>query len=133
MFIFKKGALAMSGKKAFTGLLLMVCLAVIAVTAYAGQNEKAMVGTLSATLDNQNKTVTAMFVGYCEGEPVIIGPSTWTTSSEEFSGASAEEIGNKLCGKDSSVRKVTKSTNTGKEIVAEMVVVSPGSSILVGR
>ncbi len=123
----------MSGKKAFTGLLLMVCLAVIAVTAYAGQNEKAMVGTLSATLNNQNKTVTAMFVGYSEGEPVIIGPSTWTTSSEEFSGASAEEIGNKLVGKDGSVKKVTKSTNTGKEMVAEIVVVGPGSSILVGR
>lgn len=123
----------MSGKKAFTGLLLMVCLAFIAVTAYAGQNEKAMVGTLSATLDNQNKTVTAMFVGYSEGEPVIIGPSTWTTSSEEFSNASAEQIGNKLVGKDGSVKKVTKSTNTGKEMVAEIVVVGPDSSILVGR
>ena len=123
----------MSGKKAFTGLLLIVCLAVIAVNVYAGQNEKAMVGTLSATLDNQNKTVTAMFVGYCEGDPVIIGPSTWTISSEEFAGSSAEEIGNKLCGRDSSVKKVTKSTNTGKEIVAEIVVVSLGSSILVGR
>lgn len=123
----------MSGKKAFTVLLLMLCLAVIAVAAYAGQNEKAMVGTLSATMDNQTKTVTAMFVGYCEGEPVIIGPSTWTASSEEFSSASAEEIGNKLCGRDNSVKKVTKSTNTGKEIVAEIVVVGPGSSILVGR
>jgi hypothetical protein len=133
MFNFKKGALTMSGKKMFTVLLLMACLAIIAVTAYAGQNEKAVVGTLSATMDNQNKTVTAMFVGYCEGEPVIIGPSTWTTSSEEFAGASAEEIGNKLCGKDNSVRKVTKSTNTGKEIVAEIVVVSPASSIIVGR
>jgi hypothetical protein len=133
MFIFKKGALTMSGKKVFTVLLLMACLAIIAVTAYAGQNEKAMVGTLSATLDNQNKTVTAMFVGYCDGEPVIIGPSIWTISSEEFAGASAEEIGNKLCGKDNSVKKVTKSTNTGKEIVAEIVVVSPGSPILVGR
>jgi hypothetical protein len=84
-------------------------------------------------MDNQNKTVTAMFVGYCDGEPVIIGPSTWTISSEEFSSASAEEIGNKLCGKDNSVKKVTKTTNTGKEIVAEIVVVSPASSILVGR
>jgi hypothetical protein len=45
----------------------------------------------------------------------------------------SSNVGNKLCGRDSSVKKVTKSTNTGKEIVAEIVVVSPGSSILVGR
>lgn len=125
----------MSRKKAINGLFITALVLVMAIvgTVCAEQNEKAMVGTLSATLDRQNSTVTAMFVGYCEGEPVIIGPSTWAITGEEFSSASPEDIGNKLCGKNNTVRKVTKATNSGKDIVAEVVIVGPSSSIMVGR
>ena len=125
----------MSGKEAISGLFItaVVLLMATAFSVSAEQNEKAMVGTLSATIDRQSNTVTAMFVGYCEGEPVVIGPSTWASTGEEFSDASAETIGNKLCGTNNSVKKVTKSTNTGKDMVAEIVIVGPSSAILVGR
>ena len=124
----------MSGRKAISVLLITTFLLLTAVTGIVGgQNEKPMVGTLSATMDKQSGTVTAMFVGYCEGEPVIIGPSTWSISGEEFSAASPEDIGNKLCGRDDSVKKVTKATNTGRDMVAEVVIMGPSSAILVGR
>jgi hypothetical protein len=100
-----------------------------AVNLYA---DSTMVGTLSATLD-QNGNITAMFVGYTSGEPVMIGPSTWTAESKDLSNISAEDIGKKLCGKDNVLKRVTKSTNTGKEIVAEVVISSTNAPILVGR
>ncbi len=113
-------------------ILLLVPL-MIGTTSNIYAESSTMVGTLSAMLDSQNGTVTAMFVGYCGGEPVIIGPSTWTSSPQEFANATAEDIGYKLCGNDNILKKVTKSTHTGKEMVAEVVIVSPHAPILVGR
>jgi hypothetical protein len=102
-------------------------------TVYAADSNSTMVGTISATLDEQNGTVTAMFVGYCGGDPVIIGPATWTSSSQEFANASAEDIGNRLCGNNHILKRITKSTHTGKEVVANAIIVSPNAPILVGR
>ena len=113
----------------FTILLL---LPVMVVTVYANST-CTMTGTLSAMLDSQNGTVTAMFVGYTNGEPVIIGPTTWASSESEFSDSSAEDIGNKLCGNNHTLKRVTKSTNTGKEVVAEVIIQSQNAPILVGR
>lgn len=115
----------------FSILLLVPVMTGTTLNVYA--DSSTMVGTLSAILDSQNGTVTAMFVGYTGGEPVIIGPSTWTSSPQEFANATAEDIGYKLCGKDHVLKRVTKSTNTGKEIVADVVIVSPHAPILVGR
>jgi hypothetical protein len=100
--------------------------------AYAGSNS-TMTGTLSAMLDSQNGTVTAMFVGYTNGEPVIIGPATWTSSEGDFSSLSADDIGHKLCGNNHILKRVTKSTHTGKEMVAEVIIQSQNASVLVGR
>ena len=98
---------------------------------YAGTD--TMSGTLSAMLDEQSGTVTAMFVGYSQGNPVIIGPTTWESSSNDFSNATAEDIGKKLCGKQHNLQRVTQSTHTGKEVVAEVVISSQNAPILVGR
>lgn len=118
----------------FTVLLFIPLLAIgTALNAYADSSDSTMVGTLSAVLDSQNGTATAMFVGYCEGKPVIIGPSTWATNAQEFSNAKAEDIGNTLCRNNCVIKQVTKSTNTGKEIVSEVVIVGPTGSIMVGR
>ena len=115
-------------------LLLAVLLSVILlIAATAVFADSTMVGTLSAVLDNKNGTVTAMFVGYCGGEPVMIGPSTWSADAKDLSNVTAQDIGNKLCGSDHIVKRITKSTNTGKEIVAEAIIVSPSAPILVGR
>ncbi len=113
--------------------IILLTILVFVSLSFAQAEDKTMVGTLSATMDEKNNTVTAMFVGYCEGEPVIIGPSTWSSSADDFSKASTEDIGNKLCGSEKSVKKVTKSTKTNKDVVAEIVVTGPSSAIIVGR
>jgi len=112
-------------------LSLMVTMAAV-LNSYA-EEEKTMVGTLSAQMDSEKKTVTVMFVGYTEGSPVIIGPTSWEISEQEFSKATAEDIGKKLCGQDHSFKKVTKFINTGKEIVAEVVIKSEKAPVIVGR
>ncbi len=112
-------------------LTILLILPMIMGTVYA--NSETMTGTLSAMLNEENGTVTAMFVGYSGGNPVIIGPSTWECSEKEFSDASAEDIGNKLCGSNHNLKRVTQSTHTGKEIIAEVIISSQKAPILVGR
>ena len=112
-------------------LTILLTLPIMIGTVYA--ESSTMSGTLHAMLDEENQTVTAMFVGYTEGNPVIIGPTTWKSSAQEFSDASAEDISNKLCGNEHKLKKITKSTHTDKEVVAEVVIASENAEILVGR
>jgi hypothetical protein len=111
--------------------LVIAAIALICTSVYAEQS--SISGTLSAKLDEKAGTVTAMFVGYCQGDPVMIGPMTWKSSAQEFTRESLNEIGDKLCGSNNSIKKVTRTVNTGKEIVAEIVVSSESPAILVGR
>jgi hypothetical protein len=111
-------------------LAILVSLPLMIGTVYG---DDTMTGTLSAMLDEDNGTVTAMFVGYSEGNPVIIGPSTWESSAQEFSDASAEDIANQLCGADHNLKRVQRSTHTDKEVVAEVIITSQDAPILVGR
>jgi hypothetical protein len=111
--------------------LVIAAIALICTSVYAEQ--ASISGTLSAKLDENAGTVTAMFVGYCQGDPVMIGPMTWKSSAQEFTRESLNEIGDKLCGSNNSIKKVTRTVNTGKEIVAEIVVTSESQAILVGR
>jgi hypothetical protein len=112
-------------------LAILLSLPLMIGTAYAESD--TMTGTLSAMLDEDSGTVTAMFVGYAEGNPVIIGPSTWESNSKDFSDASAEDIGEQLCGNDHNLKRVQRSTHTDKEMVAEVVITSEKAPILVGR
>ena len=112
-------------------LTTLLSLLLMIGTVYADSN--TMTGTLSAMLDKDNGTVTAMFVGYAEGNPIIIGPTKWQCSSNEFSNASAEDISKKLCGKKYQLKKITKSTHTDKEVVAEVVISGQNVPVIVGR
>lgn len=123
----------MKGGKMFKKIVLVTLLLSFTLMIGIVCADDTMTGTLSAMLDEQNGTVTAMFVGYSGGSPVIIGPTTWECSPQDFSNATAEEIGSKLCGKKHNIKKVTQSTNTGKEVVAEVVISSQHAPILVGR
>jgi hypothetical protein len=116
-----------------TVMLLIPAMMQSTIIAYAETPEKTMVGTLSAQLDSQKGTVTVMFVGYSKGEPVIIGPSTWETTEADFSKVKPEDITQKLCGQDHNLKKVTKFSNTGKEMVAEIVIESQRPPVIVGR
>ena len=111
-------------------LTILLSIPLMIGTVYA---EDTMTGTLSAMLDEDSGTVTAMFVGYAEGNPVIIGPSTWESSAKDFSDASAEDFGGQLCGSNHNLKRVQRSTHTDKEIVAEVVITSQKAPILVGR
>jgi hypothetical protein len=110
---------------------ILLSLPMMIGTVYADSD--TMTGTLSAMLDENNTTVTAMFVGYADGNPVIIGPSTWESNAKDFSDASAEDIANQLCGADHDLQRVQRATHTGKEIVAEVIISSQDAPILVGR
>jgi hypothetical protein len=44
-------------------------------------------------------------------------------NQKEFSNTKAEDIGKSICGDGYSIRRVTKSNNNGKEMVADVVLV----------
>jgi hypothetical protein len=112
-------------------LTILIAVPMLFGTAFAADSS-TMVGTLSAMLDD-NGNVTAMFVGYSQGDPVIIGPATWASTKDEFSNSSTEDIANKLCGHDQKIKKITKSTKSSKELVATVVLSGQKDSIVVGR
>jgi hypothetical protein len=64
-----------------------------------------------------------MVAGYCHGEPVTIGTATLKMNQKEFSDTKVEDIGKSICGDGYSIRRVTKSNNNGKEMVADVVLV----------
>lgn len=120
--------------KILLSVILLVPVVLISTSnLYAQPTGKSVSGTLSAQLDSEKGIVTAMFVGYTEGSPVVVGPHSWDTSQEEFSKATATDIGKRLFGPDCNIKRVTKSTNNGKEIVANVVVENPKASVVVGR
>jgi hypothetical protein len=104
-------------------ILVIVLFLGLALPAYADQTSSTISGRLAATYDSGSGTVTAMVAGYSEGNPVTIGPSTWTASEKDFSKLRAEDIGKILCRDGLSLKKVTKSAHNGKEIVADVVIV----------
>jgi hypothetical protein len=117
----------------FSVILLITMILVSTSSLYAQPAGKSVSGTISAQLDKEKGTVTAMFVGYTEGSPVVVGPYSWDISQEQFSKITAIDIGKKLFGPDCNIKRVTKSTNSGKEIVANVVVENPKASVVVGR
>jgi hypothetical protein len=112
-----------SGAVLFCILIVVALFLGSALYVYAGQTSSTISGRLAATYDSSNGTVTAMVAGYCEGNPVTLGPSTWTVSEKEFSKLKAEDIGKTLCGDGLSLKKVTKSVHNGNEIVADVIIV----------
>jgi hypothetical protein len=114
-------------------ILLVPVILILASSLYAQPVGKSVSGTLTAQLDREKGTVTAMFVGYTEGSPIVVGPYSWEITQEQFSKATARDIGKRLFGPDCNIKRVTKSTNSGKEIVANVVVENPKASVVVGR
>lgn len=112
-----------------SGAVLFCILVVVALFlgstlyVYADPATSTISGRLAATYDSKSGTVTAMVAGYCEGNPVTIGPSTWAASEKEFSSLKAEDVGKTLCGEGLALKKVTKSAHNGREIVADVIIV----------
>lgn len=105
----------------FTALLLVV-VSIGATLVYADSSGSAVSGRLGAICDNRTGNVTAMVAGYAEGKAVTLGPVTWTVAQGQFSNLTAEDVAKIVCGKDFTLKKVTKSANNGKELVADVLI-----------
>ncbi len=106
-------------------LFVSAMFLVSALSVLAEPSASLISGRLAAKYDSKSDTVTAMIAGYCEGQPVTIGPSSWAVSEKDFANITAEEVGKNLCGDGMVLKKVTKSVNNGQEIVADVVIVRP--------
>jgi hypothetical protein len=78
-------------------------------------------GRLVSTLDSHSDKATVLFAGYYKDEPVIIGPSTKTITAQNFANCTKENMGKVLLGKDAVIKRVTKFSNNGREIMADIV------------
>jgi hypothetical protein len=105
-------------------LVLSILFILTAVfSAYAADPSTSPIsGRLAATYDNKTGTVTAMVAGYCESQPVTIGPVTWAMTEQDFSHADAGNIAQTICGTEHSLRKVVKSSRNGREMIAEVII-----------
>ena len=79
-------------------------------------------GRLVSTLDSHSGKATVLFAGYCKDEPVIIGPTTKTITAQNFANCTKENMGKVLLGKDTVIKRVTKFTNNGREIMADILI-----------
>jgi hypothetical protein len=104
-------------------ILLMCILLSLAITsgAFGGSSSSDISGRMAVNYDQKTGTATGMVAGYCQGEPVTIGPATLKMNQKEFSNTRVEDIGKSICGDDYSIRRVTRSSNNGKEMVADVV------------
>ena len=111
-------------KKVMLVILMCVMLSLtITSGAFGGSSSSVISGRMAINFDQETGTATGMVAGYCQGEPVTIGPTTLKMNQKEFSNITAEDMGRSICGDRYSIRRVTRSTNNGKEMVAEVVLV----------
>ncbi len=103
-------------------VLLLVAVSIGATLAYADSSVSAVSGRLGAIYDNKTGNVTAMVAGYAEGKAVTLGPVTLYVAQSQFSNLKAEDVAKFVCGKDFTLKKVTKSANNGKELVADVLI-----------
>jgi hypothetical protein len=122
----------MSKSTVFVAAVISVVM-LAGYAAYADSSGSVISGRLAATFDAGTGTVTAIIAGYCGGEPVTIGPVTWQSTEKAFAALKAEEVGKTLCGKSHDIKRILKSINSGKEIVAEVVLVRQEDPVSVGR
>jgi hypothetical protein len=79
-------------------------------------------GRLVSTLNSHSGKATTLFAGYAENEPVIIGPSTRTITAQNFANCTKETLGKVLLGKDAVIKRVTRFSNNGREIMADILI-----------
>jgi hypothetical protein len=107
-------------------LISLVCVLLsltITSGAFGGSSSYQISGRMAVSYDQITGIATGMVAGYCEGEPVTIGPATLKMNQKEFSNTKAEDMGKNICGDDYIIKRVTRSSNNGKEMVADVVLV----------
>jgi hypothetical protein len=111
------------GKFILISLMCILLSLTIASGAFGGASSNEISGRMAVTYNEEKGTATGMVAGYCQGEPVTIGPATVKMNQKEFSNTKVEDIGKNICGDDYSIKRVTRSSNNGKEMVADIVLV----------
>ena len=111
------------GKLILISLMCILLSLTITSGAFGGSSSSEISGRMAVNYDQATGTATGMVAGYCQGEPVTIGPATVKMNQKEFSNTRVEDIGKSICGDGYSIRRVTKSKNNGKDIVADVVLV----------
>lgn len=111
------------GKVIVISIMCILLSLMITSVAFSGSSSSEISGRMAVIYDQQSGTATGMVAGYCQGEPVAIGPTTVRMNQQDFSNATAEDIGKIICGVVYSIKRVTKSKNNGKDIIADVVLV----------
>jgi hypothetical protein len=117
------GMSKIGGKLILISLMCILLSLTITSGAFGESSSSDISGRLAVNYDQATGTATGMVAGYCQGEPVTIGPATLKMNQKEFSNTKAEDIGKSICGDGYSIRRVTSSKNNGKEMVADVVLV----------
>jgi hypothetical protein len=109
-------------------LMSIFCILMIFSVALSSVYAEDISARLVSLFDGKNGKATTMLVGYCKDSPVVIGPGSVAISQKEFSACTSDDVTDIIPEKNLAVKKVTKFSNNGKEIVAE-VVLSRGSQL----
>lgn len=105
---------------------IVTVLAVLAVLVLLSGNfsstyAEMISGRLVSTFDSQNGEATIFFAGYCKDEPVVIGPSKRAATAQFFASCTKDNMGQMFSEEKAVIKKVTKFSNNGRQIVAEVV------------
>jgi hypothetical protein len=83
---------------------------------------ETIMGRFISVYDSNTSSATTVLAGYCEDDPVVIGPSISKISNEKFTSCTKDDIDDNFLEKDITLKRVTKFANNGKEIVADVVI-----------
>ena len=78
-------------------------------------------GRLVSVYNDHTGEATTFIAGYCQGSPVVIGPKTKQLFRNVFSTCTEKNMDSILIGEGFIIKRVTKFSNNGKEIVAEVI------------
>jgi hypothetical protein len=110
----------MSRKIHFVVSVLTV-LAVVLMFCFSAGYAETISGRLVSTFDSQTGKATTFFAGYSKDQPVVIGPSTMAETAKSFTACTRDNVGQLFAAQDIVIKRVTKFSNNGREIMAEIV------------
>jgi uncharacterized protein YebE (UPF0316 family) len=113
--------------------MIIFCFLIIFIVTLSSVYAEDISARLVSLFDGKNGKATTMLVGYCKDSPVVIGPGSVAISQKEFSACTSDDVSDIIPEKNLAVKKVTKFSNNGKEIVAEVVLTRGSQQMQVVR
>jgi hypothetical protein len=103
-------------------ILMSLIVAMFSLAVCSTVYAETIMGRFVSVYDNQTGKATTVLSGYCLNDPVVIGPSTNKMSEKKFTSCTKDNIADNFLEKDITLKRVTKFANSGKEIVADVVI-----------